>query len=131
MTLMEHDPAIPDARLLFEPVQDGYGTRLALVFGNEAPGGVCPFYGRQCYHCDIGAGEGVQFNTDWNSRRLDFFRRHYADILPRTAHLVVYNSGSVLNPHELSDASLRLILEQAAIGSSAGTTTVREAESHG
>ena len=35
---MGHDPAIPAQRLLFEPVKDNYGTRLALVFGNEASG---------------------------------------------------------------------------------------------
>jgi hypothetical protein len=111
---MDADPAIPASSLLFEPVQDAYGTRLALVFGNEAPGGVCPFYGSQCHHCDIGAGEGVQFDPTLNAGRLDFFRHHYAAILPRVAHLVVYNSGSVLNPRELSDASLRTILEFAA-----------------
>jgi hypothetical protein len=111
---MGNDPAIPDPRLLFEPVQDNYGTRLALVFGNEAPRGACPFYGRQCYHCDIGAGEGVQFNTELNIRRLAFFREHYAAILPRVVHLVLYNSGSVLNPRELSGPSLRAILECAA-----------------
>lgn len=108
------DAAIPDERLLFEPVQDNYGTRLALVFGNEAPGGACPFYGRQCYHCDIGSGEGVRFNPDLNARRLAFFRGHYALTLPRAVHLVLYNSGSVLNPHELSGPSLRAILECAA-----------------
>jgi hypothetical protein len=111
---MSRDAAIPEPRLLFEPMRDGYGTRLALVFGNEAPGGVCPFYGKQCYHCDIGAGEGVQFNTELNTRRLAFFRQHYAAVLERAAHLVVYNSGSVLSAHEMSDASLRVILEWAA-----------------
>src|SRR5271169_1680470 len=107
---MPRDVAIPDQSLLFEPVQDGYGTRLALVFGNEAPGGVCPFYGRQCYHCDIGAGEGIQFNPELNASRLAFFREHYAAILPRSTHLVLYNSGSVLNPHELSNPTLQTIL---------------------
>lgn len=111
---MGHDPAIPAQRLLFEPVKDNYGTRLALVFGNEAPKGACPFYGRQCYHCDIGAGEGVQFNTDLNRLRLAFFRQQYAAVLPRVAHLVLYNSGSVLNPGELSDPSLKAILDFAA-----------------
>jgi hypothetical protein len=111
---MNTDPAIPEPALLFEPVEDGYGTRLALVFGNEAPGGACPFYGRQCYHCDIGAGEGVQFDPAMNSRRLAFFRSHYASVLPKVAHLVLYNSGSVLNPRELSPASLQAILEYAA-----------------
>lgn len=111
---MARDPAIPDPHLLFEPVQDNYGTRLALVFGNEASGGACPFYGRQCYHCDIGAGEGLQFNTELNIRRLAFFREHYAAALSSVAHLVLYNSGSTLNPRELSGPSLRAILEFAA-----------------
>lgn len=111
---MGNDVAIPDHRLLFEPVRDGYGTRVALVFGNEAPGGICPYYGRQCHHCDIGAGEGVRFNAELNSRRLAFFRGQYATTLPHAAHLVFYNSGSVLNPHELSDPSLQAVLEYAA-----------------
>jgi len=111
---MSSDAAIPDQSLLFEPVKDGYGTRLALVFGNEAPGGVCPFYGRQCYHCDIGAGEGVQFNTELNVSRLAFFRQHYNNVLPDAAHLVIYNSGSVLNQRELSSPSLQTILEFTA-----------------
>lgn len=108
------DPAIPQEALLFEPVEDRYGTRLALVFGNEALGGRCPFYGRQCYHCDIGAGEGAQFNTTLNRKRLVFFREHYASVLPNVAHLVLYNSGSVLNPREFAPASLREVLEWAA-----------------
>jgi hypothetical protein len=111
---MNTNPAIPDPRLLFEAVRDSYGLRLALVFGNEAPSGVCPFYGKQCYHCDIGAGEGVRFDPSLNRERLDWFRRHYAALLPRVAHLVVYNSGSVLNPRELSDSSLQTILAFAA-----------------
>ncbi|MDB6066805.1 MAG: hypothetical protein JWR26_3013 [Pedosphaera sp.] len=108
------DIAIPGRSLLFEPVQDGYGTRVALVFGNESIGGICPYYGRQCYHCDIGAGEGTPFSTDLNSRRLAFFRQHYSMVLPRAAHLVLYNSGSVLNSHELSDPTLQTILEFTA-----------------
>jgi hypothetical protein len=111
---VKSDPAIPEPALLFEPVADRYGKRLALVFGNEAPGGRCPFYGRQCYHCDIGAGEGMKFDTSMNVRRLDFFREHYAEVLPTVAHLVLYNSGSVLNPRELGAASLQAILEWIA-----------------
>jgi hypothetical protein len=111
---VKSDPAIPDPALRFEPVEDRYGTRLALVFGNEAPGGRCPFHARQCYHCDIGAGEGVPFDTATNLRRLDFFREHYAGVLPKAAHLVIYNSGSVLNPSELGEASLQAILAWTA-----------------
>ncbi|HXP60786.1 MAG TPA: hypothetical protein VN829_09865 [Dongiaceae bacterium] len=111
---MTREPAIPEAALRFEPVEDRYGTRLALVFGNEAPGGRCPFYRRQCHHCDLGAGEGAQFDTAMNRQRLSFFQKHYAPVLPRVAHLVVYNSGSVLNPRELAAGSLQAILEYAA-----------------
>ena len=111
---MSHHPIIPQAAQLFEPVEDGYGTRLALVFGNEAAGGRCPFYGRQCYHCDIGAGEGVRFDTAMNTERLAYYRSHYVSVLPRTTHLVLYNSGSVLNPRELAPSSLQSILGYAA-----------------
>jgi hypothetical protein len=111
---VKRDPAIPEAALLFEPVEDRYGRRLALVFGNESPGGRCPFYGRQCYHCDIGAGEGTQFDKAMNLQRLAFFREHYATVLPEITHLVIYNSGSVLNPHEFGEAGLQSILEWAA-----------------
>jgi hypothetical protein len=100
--------------LLFDPVEDSYGTRLALVFGNEAPGGVCPFHTRQCFHCDIGAGEGVRFDTPMNQRRLAFFQSRYSSVLPTVAHLVVYNSGSVLNPRELAAGGLQAILNYAA-----------------
>ena len=48
---------VPEKRLLFAPTVDAYGTRLALVFGNESKSGACPFYGQACFHCDIGAGE--------------------------------------------------------------------------
>jgi hypothetical protein len=36
-----------------------------------------------------------------NRRRLDWFRDHYRRQLDSIAHLVVYNSGSVLNPREM------------------------------
>lgn len=109
------DPrAIPDPALLFEPTVDAYGRRLALVFGNEHIGGTCPFYLKQCTHCDIGAGEGVQFNADLNRQRLQFFQQHYAEVLPDVAHLVIYNSGSTLHAKELCRDSLRAILAYAA-----------------
>lgn len=111
---MTADPAIPQPALRFAPVQDAYGTRLALVFGNEAPRGVCPFFSRQCYHCDIGAGEGTRFDAAMNGRRLAFFQSHYASVLPRIAHLVLYNSGSVLNPREFAPQTLQAILGLAA-----------------
>jgi len=99
---------------LFKPVADAYGTRLALVFGNEAPEGRCPFYGRQCRHCDVGAGEGVRFTPRMNRARLRRFRRHYRAALPGVDHLVLYNSGSVLNPREMSLDTLARVLGFAA-----------------
>ena len=105
--------AVPEKSTLFEPVVDGYGNRLALVFGNEAKNGKCPFYARQCNHCDIGAGEGIQFNYDLNQERLAFFQTYYADILPEIVHLVIYNSGSTLNKVEMSPETLKKILNYA------------------
>ena len=112
---MTDNPAIPDKSILFKPVRDTYGNRLALVFGNEFVNGECPFYtAKQCHHCDIGAGEGTQFNTKMNKERLDFFKRYYGDILKDVEHLVVYNSGSILNRAEMSRQTLEYIAEYAS-----------------
>jgi hypothetical protein len=99
---------------LFEPVEDVYGARLALVFGNENVGGKCPFYGHQCFHCDIGAGEGVEFDPTTNEQRLSFFVDHYGQVLRNVSHLVIYNSGSILNPREFSRETLGTVLHFAA-----------------
>ena len=94
--------AVPRAESRFEPVRDRYGLRLALVFGNHAPGGLCPFYAAErCFHCDIGAGEGLAFDHGANLERLAWFRGHYQPYLASISHLVLYNSGSVLNPREM------------------------------
>jgi len=94
--------AVPRSESLFEPVRDRYGWRLALVFGNHAPGGFCPYYtGTRCHHCDIGAGEGAAFDHATNRQRLAWFRAHYQLHLASINHLVLYNSGSVLNPREM------------------------------
>ncbi|MBN2477662.1 hypothetical protein JXB01_00040 [Candidatus Micrarchaeota archaeon] len=112
---MAHKPAIPKTSILFEPVRDAYGKRLALVFGNEFKNGKCPFYIKnQCYHCDIGAGEGVKFTPEMNKERLNFFRRHYRGVLGSMAHLVIYNSGSTLNKAEMSRQTLGDIIEHAS-----------------
>lgn len=104
----------PDASL-FQPVRDRYGLRLALVFGNQAPGGVCPFYRRdKCWHCDIGAGEGRRFDTETNRRRLRALQERYAKVLPEVAHLVIFNSGSTLNPAELDRGFLRDVVAWGA-----------------
>ena len=86
--------------------------RLAWVFGNEAPGGRCPFYtGGLCTHCDIGRGEGRAFDERSNRRRWRWLRRAYCDQIPDVRHLVLYNSGSILNPREFT---WKLLLEVIA-----------------
>ena len=106
--------AVPRPEVLFEPVRDRYGWRLALVFGNHALGGICPYHaGELCYHCDIGAGEGAAFDLATNQRRLDWFRDYYRRRLDSTDHLVLYNSGSVLNPREMPPELLDDILRFA------------------
>ena len=103
--------AVPRPEILFEPVRDRYGWRLALVFGNHAPGGICPFFaGELCYHCDIGAGEGAAFDLATNRRRLDWFGDYYRQHLESVGHLVFYNSGSVLNPREMPPELLEDVL---------------------
>jgi hypothetical protein len=103
----------PRAASLFEPVRDRYGWRLALVFGNHAPNGRCPYYPRACFHCDIGAGEGSAFDHATNRRRLDWFRDHYRAELDSISHLVLYNSGSILNPREMPPEIAALIRSMA------------------
>ena len=94
--------AVPRAEILFEPVRDRHGWRLALVFGNHAPGGFCPYYTEErCFHCDIGAGEGAAFELTANRQRLAWFQEYYRPHLASISHLVLYNSGSVLNPREM------------------------------
>lgn len=111
---MKTSLAIPEKSTLFNSVFDGYGRRLALVFGNEFQDGKCPFYQSQCNHCDIGAGEGVKFNYELNKQRLEFFQDYYADVLPEVVHLVIYNSGSTLNKLEMSPETLFYIAKYAA-----------------
>ncbi len=97
-----HPSARPSDRLLFAPARDRYGVRLELVFGNHAPGGRCPYYsGGNCRHCDIGAGEGAAVTPELNRQRLAWFQEHYRQVLPEVAHLVFYNSGSLLDPQEM------------------------------
>ncbi|ELS05563.1 hypothetical protein Xen7305DRAFT_00053100 [Xenococcus sp. PCC 7305] len=111
---MNTSVAIPEQSTLFNSVLDGYGRRLALVFGNEFQDGRCPFHQSQCNHCDIGAGEGVQFNYELNQQRLVFFQDYYGDVLPDIVHLVIYNSGSTLNKLEMSPETLFYIAKYAA-----------------
>lgn len=106
--------AVPPTSSLFQPTADHYGLRLAFVFGNHAPGGFCPYYvGTRCHHCDIGVGEGTAFDIATNLRRLDWFRQHYATVWPQVSHLVLYNSGSVLNRQEMPLELIEQILEFA------------------
>ncbi len=103
--------ARPANRLLFAPVRDRYGVRLALIFGNQAPGGRCPYYtAGQCRFCDIGAGEGAAATSQSNRQRLAWFQEYYREVLPEVAHLVLYNSGSLLNPREMPAEVLDEIL---------------------
>ena len=101
--------SIPTANKMFAPTTDAYGSRLALVFGNESHTGACPFYGHGCFHCDIGAGEGP-FTPDLNMQRLEFYKQNYTEVLSKLDHLVLYNSGSLLNEHELSSKTLQALL---------------------
>lgn len=97
-----HPLARPADRLLLAPARDRYGVRLALVFGNHARGGRCPYCAAgNCRHCDIGAGEGAAFTCELNRQRLAWFQDHYHKILPEVVHLVLYNSGSLLDPQEM------------------------------
>jgi hypothetical protein len=106
--------AVPRAESLFVPVRDRYGWRLALVFGNHAPGGLCPYYAAErCFHCDIGAGEGAAFDLATNRQRLAWFQEYYQPFLASVSHLVVYNSGSVLNPREMPPELLDEIVQFA------------------
>jgi hypothetical protein len=112
---MVDNPVIPDASILFDPVRDTYGSRLALVFGNEFKGGKCLFYtAKQCHHCDIGAGEGTQFTSEMNRLRLNFFKQQYRNVLGNVKHLIVYNSGSTLNKAEMSRQTLKYIVVYAS-----------------
>ncbi len=106
---------VPAPELVFDPATDRYGMRIPLVFGNHAPGGLCPYYvGGRCHHCDIGAGEGAAFDHAMNRARLVWFWRHYESVLPRVSHLVVYNSGSILSRREMPADMLGEILARAA-----------------
>jgi hypothetical protein len=103
--------ARPADRLLFAPTRDRYGVRLALVFGNQAPGGQCPYYtAGQCRFCDIGAGEGAAATSESNRQRLAWFQERYRQVLADVAHLVLYNSGSLLNPQEMPAEALDEVL---------------------
>ena len=108
--------------LLFKVIRDAYGPRLALVFGNHARGGICPYYAASlCHHCDIGRGEGVPYDVATNRQRLNWYRSVYAEELPTIAHLVIYNSGSVLNSVEMPFEFLSEVLAMAR-----GISTVKE-----
>jgi hypothetical protein len=48
-----------------------------------------------------------------NRARFEWLQEHYASIWPRVAHLVVYNSGSVLNRLELAPEILTAVLDFA------------------
>ncbi|HEX3446880.1 MAG TPA: hypothetical protein VHS97_01430, partial [Isosphaeraceae bacterium] len=116
----------PREASLFEPVRDRYGWRLALVFGNHARGGRCPYFPHACFHCDIGAGEETAFDRAANRQRLDWFRDYYQAQLGSINHLVLYNSGSILNPREMPPDLLDEIL---AFARSLGATRIVSVDS--
>lgn len=106
------DPALPPASTLFPLTYDVRGLRLAIVLGNQATLGLCPFAkAGLCHHCDIGSGEGTQFDAEKNLRRIEWFKNYYASVFPKLSHLVIYNSGSTLNPVELSPEVLESLLK--------------------
>lgn len=103
-----------DLERAFSATVDRYGARLAIVLGNQAPEGKCPWHkAGMCRHCDIGGGEGTRFDSAENLARLEHFRTHPVHVLSSVAHLVVYNSGSVLNPVEMSSEVLTSVVNFA------------------
>ena len=109
--LQPNPHAEPDANQLFRVENDSYGKRLALIFGNHAHGGECPFFtAARCHHCDIGMGEGAAFDLATNRQRLAWFQRRFQDEWASIAHLIIYNSGSVLNPVEFPFEFLQDVL---------------------
>jgi hypothetical protein len=108
------DSIQPHPKSLFRPVYDRRGLRLAIVLGNESLSGMCPYAaGNNCHHCDIGLGEGRRFDPAMNLARFRWLQKHYSLIWPSVAHLVVYNSGSVLNRIELAPEILTAVLDFA------------------
>lgn len=105
--------AKPPMSSLFGPIQAPRGKRLALVFGNEAPGGRCPYHATQCNHCDIGEGEGLRFTSQMNAKRLDFFKEYFNDEFKDLQQLIIYNYGSTLNKVEMSRETLFNIVDFA------------------
>ena len=126
--MTSNNPVVPPEYCLFQPETDHYGSRLALVFGNEGLHGKCPFYENGCVFCDIGSGEGIQFTTQMNLERLDFFREYYKHILNNISHFVLYNSGSMLNHEEMSQTTLSGILHFIGTLSSCKTVSLETRE---
>ncbi len=108
---MKRLPIIKNGAIQLGPTMDSYGIRLPLVFGNENKNGSCPFWNKSCTHCDIGAGEG-EFTSEMNNKRLAFLRDYFRGSLPNANHILVFNSGSILNEREMSSRTLDMILEQ-------------------
>lgn len=103
---------VPQPGFVFDVEKDFYGNRLALVFGNES--GACPNYSSGCRFCEIGAGEycGHRFSIKENCLRASWFLEHYGcKQLLLLDHLLLYNSGSVLDEKQFSTQSLRSVVE--------------------
>lgn len=130
MSVPQIPSAKPSSEHLFQCVTDAYGKRLALVFGNHAERGECPYYtAALCHHCDIGMGEGVAFDLASNRRRLEWYQSRFSLEWASLAHLVVYNSGSVLNPVEMPFEFLQYVLALARKVDSVRVVSVDSRES--
>ena len=108
-----------------------YGARLALVFGSHARGGVCPYHrAGGCHHCDIGGGEGGAFDKATNRARMEWFQHHYADVLDEVVHLILYNSGSVLNAREMPRDLLAEILATISAWPAVSVVSIESREAY-
>ena len=81
------------------PVRRSVGTGLRQP--RSRAGGALTTPPGSVIHCDIGAGEGAAATSELNRQRLAWFQEHYRQVLPEVAHLVLYNSGSLLDPQEM------------------------------
>jgi hypothetical protein len=104
------DP-VPPIESVFRHAYDRHGVRLEVVFGNHAPGGLCPYFAAgACFHCQHGAGEGAAFTGRANLVRLRWYQARHESVWATVGHLVVHNAGSVLNPAEMPPAFLAEVL---------------------
>ena len=100
----------PREASLFEPVRDRYGWRLALVFGNHArAGAVLTFRARVSIATSVPARGRPSITPPTASDSIGSATTIAAQ-LDSISHLVLYNSGSILNPREMPPDLLDEIL---------------------